>query len=197
MNTIPLSVEPRSGRGKGAARRLRSSGRIPGVAYGSGQESICLALDPTALGVLSKSELRWNSPLTLTTPDGEARLALVQDLERHPLSRKILHVDFRLVESDSVVSRKVLVQLAGPALGEIGGGTLQHLRRYVRVLSTVSAIPAAVVVDVTQLDMGEKILMSTCPLPDGCSLDEGDFAVAICEGRTAQEETEAEELVFV
>jgi large subunit ribosomal protein L25 len=197
MNTIPISVEARSGRGKGAARRLRSTGLIPAVAYGSGNDSLSLTLDPKALEAIPKSELRWNAPVLLKTSDGEGHLALVQDLERHPLSRAILHVDFRLVEGENKVSRKVPVRLSGPAKGELLGGQVQHLRRFVRMVTQVSTIPAAIVVDITNLDMGEKILMSSCTLPDGCTLDEGDFAVVICEGRSTKEEEQKEELVFI
>ena len=146
---------------------------------------------------LTKSVLRWNAPVTLDLDDGTSRLALVQDIERHPLSRKYMHVDFRLVDEDSTVTRKIPVRLEGSSPGAAMGGKLQHLRRFVRLRTVVSSIPEAIVVDISALDIGDKILMSSQDLPGGCVLDEGDFAVVICEGRTKKEEKQEEELVFL
>jgi len=198
MNTISIPVETRSGRGKGAARRLRTAGRIPGVAYGGEGEPIAISLDPKTLALVGRSELRWNAPVTLTVDGGSTHLALVQSVDRHPLTRAALHVDFRLVESDSEVTRKVPIRLQGSSPGvQSGGGKLQHLRRSVRLLSVVQSIPTEILIDISELDVGDKILMSAIALPAGCALAEGDFAVVLCEGRTAKEEAAKEELVFL
>jgi large subunit ribosomal protein L25 len=198
MNTISIPVEVRSGRGKGAARRLRTTGRIPGVAYGTDMAPVALSLDPMSLALIGKSELRWNAPLTLTVDGGDTHLALVQEIDRHPLTRAALHVDFRIVAGDSEVTRKVPIRLLGESPGvQSGGAKLQHLRRSVRLRSAVQSIPADIQIDISTLDLGDKVMMSAVTLPAGCVLAEGDFAVVLCEGRTAKEEAAKEELVFL
>lgn len=156
METHRIEAQPRAGRGKGAARALRRGGSIPAVLYGAGVENQPLSVDPEALGQLARSPLGWNSPVTVSV-GGADHLAMISELQRHPVSRAPLHADFRVVGEDEKVVVTVPLRTEGKSKGEQAGGKLKIFTRYVKVRCTPGRIPAAVIVDVTELDDGARV----------------------------------------
>ncbi|MCB9744827.1 MAG: 50S ribosomal protein L25 [Alphaproteobacteria bacterium] len=183
MNTVPLPASARQDFGKGAARKLRATGQIPGVIYRSGEAPLHIALDPFELRKLYRRTQNINSVLELDV-DGDKRVVLLKDRDVHPVSRDILHVDFFEIRQDEPVTIKVLIEPTGRAKGTTIGGKLQVLRRKLDVRCLPKDIPASLPVDVTPMDLGDMIQVSEIPAPEGCTiLFEQDFNVIRVAGR--------------
>jgi large subunit ribosomal protein L25 len=170
MELIPLSCSPREGRGKQAARQLRAAGQIPAVVYGHGiDETLSVALDPDALGAALENPKGFNALLEVNIADASKHVVLVREVQRHPVSRKILHVDFVAPDLEAVLISNVPVRTTGKSVGMITGGLLQTPYREVRLSSKPGDIPTEVLVDITHLDHGDSIMASEMVLPGGVS----------------------------
>jgi large subunit ribosomal protein L25 len=100
-----------------------------------------------------------------------SRLALVQEVQHHPVSRKPLHVDFREVKPDQSVVVTLPTVPVGEAVGvKTGGGTLEHVLRYIKVKGTPSSLPESIEVDVAALDIGQTLHVSDVATADGVEL---------------------------
>ena len=168
MTIGQLSVTPRSGRGKGSARKLRAQGLVPGVVYGQKQDAVTVALDPRALDTLiRKSPWRLNTVIDLSVGESGSRKVLVKDINVHPVSRDILHVDFLNVDMDASLRADVPLKLVGRPEGVKAGGLLQQMVRTVRVECLPGAIPAAVEADISNLNRKDAMMLDQVPAPEG------------------------------
>lgn len=180
MSETALVVEARTGTGKGVARRLRAGGRIPGVLYGRGREPLPIALDPRAL----ERALRAGGANTLLdlTVAGRAQqgetVVLVKELQRDPLLGAILHADLYQVDLSRAVEVDVPIHLVGKARGIELGGILEHTLREVRLECLPRAIPEAIELDVSSLDIGDVLHVRDLPFPKDVTLvTDGDLSV--------------------
>ncbi len=192
MEYQTIQAEARTDRGKGAARRTRTTGRIPAIAYGGGADAVALSLNPKDLRLLHKGELGWNTPFHLAVEGGDdLGLSMLKAVQKHPLSGELLHADFIRVQEDTPVTVKVPVRLTGKAPGVELGGKLAQPLRDVYIACLPSAIPAAVVVDVSQMGVGDKVLLSSLPSTDGVTvLYRHDATVVnVVRGRVAKAAT--------
>jgi large subunit ribosomal protein L25 len=182
MNTT-VAATIRGESGKGAARKLRASGSIPGVMYGQGGEATPLALDPVALLDIFRKTRNRNTLLQIEI-GGQTVSALVKETQRHPVSRDLLHVDLYRVQDGTPVSVKVPVKPIGRPAGASIGGRIELVRRDLWVSCLPNAIPEFVEVDVTPLEVGAVVKISQIPLPDGQSVKfDQDFPVLGCVGK--------------
>ena len=167
MQTQAISARFRTGTGKGTARKLRADGRIPVVVYGGG-DPVALDLDPRELTTLRKQTLGWNTPVSINVDGGDdISLALLKDVQRHPVSGNVIHADFLRVDADSPVVVNVPVRTTGKAIGETVGGRVFFLLRAVPVRCKPADIPNGVSIDVTPLDIDDKVMIDEVPMPDG------------------------------
>jgi large subunit ribosomal protein L25 len=172
MSETALVVESRANTGKSAVRKLRAAGRIPAVLYGQGKESIALTLDPRAL----ERVLRAGGANTLLDLTVEGRtdlgspVALVQELQRHPIRTTILHADLYQVDLTKTVEVEVPVHLIGKAKGLDFGGILEHSLREIALECLPRSIPASIEVDVSNMEVGDVIHVRDLALPPGVSL---------------------------
>ena len=166
METQTLQVEVRSESGKGPARQLRASGRIPAVFYGPGVDTAKLTVSPKELIKALSTEMGPNAIFSLNVADGE-HLAMVKDIQVHPVSRTPLHVDFYRVSTDREITVQVPVKTRGRAIGQQKGGKLQVIFRELPVRCTPDKLPAVIEVDVTHLDMNEVVKVEDVQLPEG------------------------------
>jgi large subunit ribosomal protein L25 len=181
VSETALVVEPREGAGKGAARKLRASGRIPAILYGQGRQTVSVSLDPRAL----EKALRAGGANTLLdlTVTGRADLgspvALVKELQRDPLRGAILHADLYQVDLSKTVEVEVPIHLLGKPKGLDFGGILEHTLREVALECLPRAIPAAIEVDVSELSIGDVVHVRDLVLPEGVTLvSDPDLGVA-------------------
>ena len=193
MQVIKLAVEPRTETGKGAARKLRRSGKVPGVLYRDGNQPFLFAFDVDDLeGPLRKRGDR--NALIEIDVGGEKRICLIKAFDRHPMSRRIRHMDFYEVLQDAEMVVKVRVEPVGTAAGTKLGGQLNLLRRTLDVRCLPIHIPINIPVDVTELEVGDFVRVSQIEVPDNTTiLFESNFNVISVEGKRLSTEFDVEE----
>ncbi len=166
MEELTLGVEPRNDRGKGAARRLRRSGKVPAVFYGPKSTPTPIAIDrkdfASHVANLEGSHLiRFSS--------GEAalqqRVALVREVQHHPVDGAILHVDFYEVDLTRRLRVTVPLHFVGKAKGIAEGGILQPIVREMDVECLPTDIPQFIEVDVTPLDIHDAVHLADVVMP--------------------------------
>ena len=166
MEPLALQVEVREERGKGPARQLRAKGLLPAVFYGPGVETKGLALSPKELTKALETEYRLNVVLKLAIA-GQDHLAMVKEVQVDPVSRTPLHVDLYKVSDDRHVNVSVPLRTTGRALGVQQGGKLNVVFRELPLRTTPGAIPAAITVNVSALEMGAVFKVQDLDLPEG------------------------------
>ena len=191
MADFELSVELRESTGKGVARKLRASGRIPGVYYGSG-DAKPLTFDPTALeSVINSSSAGLNTLIGLVgNHEISGRQVLVKDLQRDPVSGTLLHADLYAVDLTKKVHVSVPLHLTGSPVGvQVGGGILDHALREIELECLPSSIPEEIQVDVESLDLGDSLHVRDLGLPDDVTLlSDPDLSVVSVVAPKVEEE---------
>lgn len=191
MTTISAAIREPSG--KGGARKVRALGQVPATLYGQGKDPVSLAVDPDLMVRYYRQEGHRNAPLTLDI-DGANVAVLVREVQRHPVSRNILHVDFFRLAPDVPVQVMVKVEPHGRLAGAIMGGRLRVIRRELRAECLPKDIPASFPVDVSPLEVGDMVSASEIPMPDGVSLVfDNDYKVLTCYGKRGPKGGEVEE----
>jgi large subunit ribosomal protein L25 len=198
-----VSAQPREGRGKGMARKLRASGQIPAVIYGRGEKTRELALNAHDFEKLISTIHYENTvfQLDIDGEKGEVR-ALVRELQRHPFRGQVLHVDFHQIHKGEHVHVSIPVRLVGSAPGVRAGGLLQHATTDLEVRCDADRIPDTIDVDVSHLEIGDSVHVGDLTVPEGVELqDEDDRTIcsvappavaAVAEGEEAEEPVAAE-----
>src|ERR1043165_5528403 len=158
MEEITLNVETRAEQGKGAARRLRSRGKVPGVFYGPKSAAMPIAVDRKDFAAhvanLEGSHLiRFASGVS----ELQKRVALVREVQHHPVDGSIIHVDFYEVDLTKRLTVTVPLHFVGRARGVAEGGILQPILRDVEVECLPTDIPQYIEVDVTELDIHDAV----------------------------------------
>jgi len=193
METVTVSASLRSTTGKGPARKSRKTGQTPGVLYRSGGTATPINFSVAELASVFRKTHDPNTVVSLAL-DGSSRSCLVREIQRHPVSRDVIHVDFYEVDADKMVAVDVVVNPVGRALGTRAGGTLRVLARSLALRAPAGRIPSRIDVDVTNLDVGGFVKASQCLAPEGCSIVyKQDFNVLTVTGKqTAAEAAPAE-----
>ena len=186
MSDNPILVATtRTEFGKGAARRARRAQMVPGVVYGHG-ETTHLDIPEHDLFLIVRGN---KNALVELKIDGTSQLALVKDIQRHPVKRNLLHVDFLAVKA----GEKVDVEVAIVVVGEAAPGTTHNVEEHtVTVKAPATEIPESIEVDVTGLEAGTVVRVSDLVLPANveCELDAEQDVVIISE-LVAEPEEEA------
>jgi large subunit ribosomal protein L25 len=170
MNEIVLKAEKRAPTTKGAVSTLRRQGRVPGVAYGDNEAPVALSIDERSLQAALHSERGRNALIQLEI-DSASHAVLVKDLQRHPITRAIRHVDFQRVSLKKKIETQVPIHTQGEAPGvKLGGGILEHVVREVRVRCLPTEIPASLDLDVTALQVGQSLKVKDLPVPAGVEI---------------------------
>jgi large subunit ribosomal protein L25 len=192
-----LGVHVRERTGKGSARRLRDSGKIPGVCYGGGDDALSLTIDPGELRELLDNPRGRNTIFELDV-DGERTIepVMLKDFQREPVQRTLLHVDFQIVDLQKPVVVEVPLVPTGRARGVREGGKLTIVRPEIKVRALPGAIPDKIEIDVTDLGPAETYMMSDIEFPEGVKpTARGDYSViTIVMPRVEEEEELLEEL---
>ena len=191
METQTLSAEVRTGRGKGPARQLRFSGKMPAVLYGPGGETLVLSVDPVALVKTLTTPFRRNQLIELDI-GGQTQFATVKELDIHPLTRAVRHVDFYRVSLDSTAVYPIPVRAVGRAKGVVKGGELRVHFRTLPVRVTPDKVPADITINVENLDMLETVRVKDIKLEAGEIALPGERAVVVCTSERKKVAEEAE-----
>ena len=204
MQEVVLPLELGRATGSGPSRRLRLQGKVPATVYGLGKEAVTASVDYRELRGALSTEAGLNVVLNLDVA-GQHEMALVKEMQRHPLRGDVTHVDFLRVEPDSDVAVEVPIRLTGTAtaLLEINGIVERSLDT-LRVLAKPRSIPNELVLDVSELTVGDTLTVADLELPPGVTslVDESAPVVsgiitrsaleAAAEAEAAEAEAEAE-----
>lgn len=177
---------------------MRATGRVPAVLYGRSRVPCNLEVDGKELEQLVHHSASETILVDLTV-QGEAasnQLALVQEIQHHPLTGGLLHVDFHQVAEDEKVTVTLPLESEGVAAGVKAGGVLEHVLFKVKLRGVPRDLPDVVVVDVSELEIGETITLGELQLPEGVSAI-GDASIpvmAVAAPLTEAQETAAAEV---
>jgi large subunit ribosomal protein L25 len=178
--TIPLQVSQRSGIGRTALKSLRRSGQVPGVLYGKTKDNPvrarAISIDARKLASVLHSSTSENVlvDVELTDDKGtkvDAHLALLVDVQHHPLKDYIIHIDLHEIVQDEILHAEVPVVSEGEPLGvKTGGGLLETMLRTIRVACLPRDLPDLITVDVSHLEIGHSVHVSELKLPQGVTV---------------------------
>jgi large subunit ribosomal protein L25 len=164
-----LNVTSRPAAGSRAARRLRRSGRVPGVLYGGGDDSIGFDADERELRhALAGS----GAVLDLSIDGGSATPVVLKEAQRHPVRGETVHIDLLRVRLDQAIHAVVPLELRGAedAPGVKEGGIFEQPTRELNVEALPTAIPESIVYDIGEMQIGDTILLSQIVAPEGVTL---------------------------
>ena len=196
MEKVKLVVQHREETGSRAARRLRRQGRIPGVLYGHGKPAVLLSLEPSALREALSTDAGTHAVLEVVFEDQKkVHRAIVKEMELDRVKHTVTHVDLEEVRLDQVVETKVAVRFEGTAKGVKMGGMVDEVSREVTVKGLVTDIPEHLVVDITDLGIGDAAHVSDLRVPDELEvLDDAELVLcSVLLPRKAEVEEVAEE----
>lgn len=180
---VTLPAEKREVQGTAASKRLRRTGIVPAVIYGSSQREYMIQLNEKTFFDLARKQASHNFLVNLEIEGAEekTKLAIVQDIQRDPLNGSLIHVDFRAVNANDTINATVPIELQGEPLGVTTGGLLEQMIHEIEVFCRPGDLPDSIVNNVEALDLGDSIKVSDLALPDGVSTKmAGDVLVAIC-----------------
>ncbi|MEM1158686.1 MAG: 50S ribosomal protein L25 [Verrucomicrobiota bacterium] len=177
---INLTASRREKAGRGGVRKLRAAGKVPAVLYGAG-EPASLELDTVAF-IDAIHEAESDNVLVNLSIDGDStksHLALIQEIQHHPIKDTVLHIDFHEVRQDQTIQANVPIHEEGTATGvKNGGGILDHCIRELHVECLPNDLPAHISVDVSSLELEQAIHVNELDLPQGVTaLNDGELPV--------------------
>jgi large subunit ribosomal protein L25 len=193
MERQELSIMPRDGKGKQAAKRLRREGRVPAVLYG-GKAPQAISVDPKAVLKMIHGHEGSTQLLNLTENGGTAtRMAIIRDMQFDPVSEDLLHVDLQEVSADRAINVSVAVHPVGEAIGvRDTKGILNLVLHEINVSCLPTSIPQRIDADVTNLAIGDVLTVRDLLVPEGVRvLNDPGQAVATVSPPMAEEEAAA------
>ena len=172
MKSVSLSAFPREMQKRTGVKKVRANGRIPAVIYGRHNKPQNLEITSRDLENVIHAAHFEILLVDLSVEKGSGkRLALVRDIQHHPLSGKMLHVDFQEVAENEKVTAMVPVETEGEAEGvKTGGGVLEHVLFKIKVRATPKDLPEAIIIDVTKLVIGQSIHVGEIQPPPGVEI---------------------------
>ena len=192
MKSVPLKAFPRSLVQRGAVKKLRASGRVPATIYGRQAAPQNLEVIYDDISDLLHHSVSENLLVDLSVEnDARAkRLALLQEVQHHPLSGKVIHVDLHEVAENEKVTVSVPVETTGEAVGvKTGGGTLEHVLFKLKVRCLPKDLPEQILIDVTSLEIGKSVHLGDVVPPAGVEIlgEKTRTVVAVAAPRTEEE----------
>lgn len=194
MEIMNLKASQREAVGNGPSRVLRRDGKIPAILYGPKTEPIKLAIDRLELEPIIKSGAVAQTLLKLQI-DGvdSVRRVMIKEMQKHPVSRSVLHLDLYEVSMDQKIKVMVPVVTTGKSAGVEVGGTLQIIRRELEVFCLPDQIPENITIDITALEIGDSFHVEELPLDEAVEIPaDTNFTILTILSPTAEEEEEVE-----
>src|SRR5262245_62064791 len=193
MKSVALNAFPRTLGRRAGVKKLRASGRIPAVIYGRQAQPQNLEVIAKEMENLIHHSISENLLVDLAVKDDTRpkRLALVQEVQHHPLSGEVLHVDFHEVAENEKVTVMVPVETVGEAVGvKTGGGVLEHVLFKIKARALPKDLPELITVDVSHLNIGQAVHLGEITAPPGVEIigDKQIPVIAVAAPRTEEEE---------
>ena len=180
MPTASLSATPRQNFGKGASRTLRRDGHVPAVIYGRAREPLSLTVPARDFERLLEKFAAENTVIELNI-DGSMARTLIREIQRHPVKRNVLHVDFQeLVAGERMVVSIPIVLQGTPEGVRNSGGILSQVLQELECRVDPLNMPSHITVDVTPVSIGHSLHVSDIAIPEGVEvLDDPDSTIAV------------------
>lgn len=198
MEEIKFFAEVREGKRKGVARKLRSKGLIPGILYGGGEEVLLIQLGKKETEKKIRGLEAHNVMADLIVKiDGEEKTykTILKEIQVDPIRGEVIHLDFCRIRMDKPVVMEVPLHLVGESIGVEKGGILEHELRELMVEALPKDIPEAIEVDISNLDIGDALLVKDIRIPENIRIveDEEKVVVSIIAPKVSAEEEKVEE----
>ena len=171
MATIEFTAFPRATEGRGASRRMRRSGKAPGIVYGGTTPPEPIELDHNALINALRNEVFHSSILTMKV-DGASTQVLLRDVQMHPFRNEVLHVDFQRIDASRKIHMKVPLHFINEALSpavKTQGAIISHVMTEIAIACLPRDLPEFIEVDLSALDTAHSLHVSGVTLPAGVS----------------------------
>lgn len=158
-------------------RQLRQKGRLPGVVFGKNAENESIHID-------TKPFEKWlkqgaSGFLQLELEEGRSMTVLLEDLQRDPVTRALIHVDFQLVQSGEIIRTKLGVKLIGTPIGTKSGGVVQIQDPYVEVEAFPKDLPTSVELDISAMEIGDTLFIKDLVLPPEVTVISADHELLV------------------
>lgn len=196
MQAQEINAEPRGETGKGASRRLRREGRIPGVVYGAAKEPQAVSLSHDEVLRQLQREAFYSSILTIKV-NADSEQVVVKALQRHPYKPEVLHIDFQRIDEKQKLTMRVPLHFVNEreCIGvRTGGGIVSHIMTELEISCLPRDLPEYLEVDVAQMNVGETLHLGDIALPAGVEIyalqhggDAGSPVVSITVPRVVEE----------
>jgi len=185
---ITIAAETRDSRGKNEARRLRANGSAPAVLYGSGGESMAIAVDPKEISRILHSKTGHNTIFDVAVKGGETTPVMIIDWQNDPIKDHLLHVDLKRIDLNKRLRVMVPVHTTGDPKGvKIQGGLHELITREIEIECLPNDIPEEYVVDVAELMIGQNIRASEIPLGAAKLVSQPDAVISHVVAMKAEE----------
>jgi large subunit ribosomal protein L25 len=196
MQQVRIEAESRSESGKGAARSLRRAGKLPAVLYGYGDPARMIALDEHGFNLALTHERAEHALINLGIDGSDESLAIVKQVQRHPVRHNVLHVDFQSIRMDEEITVDTEIILDGEPPGVEEGGVLEFVTRAVELRALPQDVPDSIHVNVSGLAIGDTLHVSDIGTPTGVTiLTDGHMLLAsVAVPRVIEEEVAESEL---
>ena len=169
---IEINAKIREAKGTGASRRLRHSGKVPGILYGGNNDSISIELDSKELFMQFKHEAFHASILTLNL-DGKKEPVLLRDFQMHPVKNNIQHIDLQRIDENKKLHVKIPFHFLNEEIApgvKLEGGVVGHIMIEVDISCLPKDLPTYIEVDLINLSIGDSIHLSEIKVPEGVEL---------------------------
>ncbi len=198
MTSLKLTAQTRETTGKGNARSLRRQGLIPAVLYGRGADVVSLTLSENEVSDLLATGQATTGVLNLEVVEGKKsteKNVLIKEIQRHPYRDSIYHLDLLEVAMDQDISVMVPIEIVGESIGITMGGILEYKRRELEVVCLPTNIPDSIIIDISDMDIGDTVHVESLQPPAGVSIPfDTNFTVLTLVGAAPEEIEEEEEL---
>ncbi len=167
--SLNWTAEIRTEEGKGASRRLRHAGRVPAIIYGAGKDAVSVSFSANSVKKAFENNDTFNSILNVDVQGGTAESVVVKDVQRHPATGEVAHIDLQRAGADNKLVKKVPLNFVGKASspGVKLGGLMSFLQATVEVSCLAKDLPTKIDVDVSGMEAGTSMRLSELTLPEG------------------------------
>ena len=170
--SFEVGADTRNDQGKGASRRLRHAGKVPGILYGGKGEPTSITLDQRKLQLMIDKEKFYSSIITVSI-DGKSQPAIVKDVQMHPAKNQVVHVDLQRVLEDQPIRIHLPIHFLNAASSpgvKTQGGIVSHLRSDIEISCLPKDLPEALEVDMSAMSLNDTIFLKDLKLPAGVTV---------------------------
>ena len=193
---LKINAQPRTEAGRNAVKKIKQAGLVPAVIYGAKDPARNIQIVERELARLLDHAASESVLVEVNMQDGGSRTALIQEVQHHPVTGKVLHVDLHVVAMDELMHAELAVETTGEAAGvTTGGGVLEVILRQLEISCLPGDLPESITVDVSKLNIGDSIHVKDLTLPRGVTvLNDAELSVVSVAPPTVVEETSPSDL---